>query len=209
MDNNTKIKAKKIIDRICRGWILQDLKRLIQIPVIPNSDGNCNFPIALFVLSCMDFLGYLTSLQELNSIGDTEKRIKTYIDLYFVETDKKALRPYMDDFVEVFRHGLSHEFFPKYGGISRTIPHVIWQKDDKLVLDADELSHAFIRSIDNLSDRLDQLPLAERVVRRYETKQNENKQRFIQRLISTSNNYSSNATISYDPNLIEKQKKLY
>jgi hypothetical protein len=132
--NKYKINYAKnyLLGKVTKGYMVGDIKRMLAIKVKPNQDGNCNFPIALYTLSCMDFLGYLIAKEEYSLFGDTEKRIKAYIDTAFIVKDKEQLQPYMANFVGKFRHGLGHEFFPKMAGISRVTPHIMsWHKNDK------------------------------------------------------------------------------
>lgn len=140
------------LTEIVKGYMIGDLKRLLSIKVIPNYDGNCNFPIALYVFSCMDFLGYLIAEKDFDPGGDTINRINAYIENAFTEKDRWELEPHMGELVKRFRHGLGHEFFPRMGGISRTNDKIFTKssKDDLLVLDADRLAEMFMRSVPNL-----------------------------------------------------------
>lgn len=55
MTDEEKIKfvRERIIGKITRGYIVGDLKRMLDIEVIPDHDGNVNFPIALYTLTSM------------------------------------------------------------------------------------------------------------------------------------------------------------
>lgn len=170
--------AKRFINRVVRGYMLKDLENLLRIPVVPNADGNCNFPIVLFVFSCMDFLGYLVSVEKLDDLGDTGRRIRAYVDLAFMSEDKKKLEPYLDHLVRIFRHGLSHEFFPKSSGISRLEAEVISNQQGKLVLDADRFAEMFQRSVDELERFAYQTVTGELILTRYAEKQKENEEYF-------------------------------
>src|SRR3989344_5092763 len=147
MPKVTVEKAKNFIKTVVEGWMLGDLRRITELEVIPNAVGNCNFPIALYTLSCMDFLGYLISPKDLDALGNTKERILGYIDQTFNNNDKEKLKPHEEYFVNVFRHGLSHEFFPKMGGVSRLQPEVIWSDKGYIILDADKLFEMFERSV--------------------------------------------------------------
>lgn len=167
--------AQAFVKVVVRGYMISDLKRMMSLEPIPNAPGNCNFPIALFALSSMDFLGYLITDQKLDSNGDTTERIKTYIELTFKDDDKDKLRPYMSNLVNIFRHGLSHEFFPKMSGISRRCSDVFWlSQEGYLILDADRLAEMFERSVDKLEELLQSESKAAVFVERYEEKQEYN-----------------------------------
>jgi hypothetical protein len=154
MSNAEKIGfIRNYITEIVKGHMVGDIKRLLNIKVIPGtSHGNCNFPIVLYVFSCMDFLGYLVAIEEYSLYGrDTEKRVMAYIDQMFSYEAKKEIEPHRKWFVDTFRHGLSHEFFPKMAGVSRTNAKLMTLRPDGYwVLDADILARMFIQSTDNL-----------------------------------------------------------
>lgn len=162
-----------ILKQIVKGYMIEDLKRLIAIPVIPNTAGNCNFPIALYTLSCMDFLGYLIAQPSYSLWGkDTIKRIEAYIDMTFTAPAKKEFEPNRSKFIEKFRHGLSHEFFPKNSGVSRIRPKekatLMWKLEaDLWILDADLLSSYFIDSVVNLESIIKEADLCDRIYERY------------------------------------------
>ena len=167
--------AHNFIKVVVKGYMISDLKRMMGLEPVPNAPGNCNFPIALFALSCMDFLGYLTTPQKLDSNGDTTERIKAYIDMTFKDEDKTKLAPHMNNLVNIFRHGLSHEFFPKMSGISRKCSDVFWlSQEGYLILDADRIAEMFERSIEKLEDLIKSETRAVIFVERYEEKQEYN-----------------------------------
>lgn len=201
------------LTEIVKGYIVGDLKRLLAVKVIPNYDGNCNFPIALYIFSCMDFLGYLISEENLRPSGDTVKRINTYIKTTFTEEDKEKLKSHMDSLVARFRHGLGHEFFPKMAGIGRGNPEIFtWQPEGGyLVLDADRLAETFVRSVPNLERLFEREEIRLKAFDRYCDMQLEN-QEFIagtatktEVLIKPS--LSGNATTTIQP-LPEEYKGL-
>lgn len=67
MDNKT-LWLNGFMSEVVEGWMLTDLERLINdIPHRPSAAGNCNFPIALYVFACIEFLGQLTSNTAINS----------------------------------------------------------------------------------------------------------------------------------------------
>lgn len=56
-------------------------------------------------------------------------------------------------FINVFRHGLTHQYFAKGGGISRGEPGVIYFSPKfGLILDADRFAEIFIKSTKNFKN---------------------------------------------------------
>ena len=163
----------ELLSKIVRGYIVGDLRRMLNIEVVPNYDGNCNFPIALYTLTSMDFLGYLIAEQEFSPHGNTGGRISAYIEMVFDSEDRRKLEPYMEHFVTKFRHGLAHEFSPKMAGISRGNSEIMtWSKEDECwVLDADRLAEMFLGSVANLEKLVDDVRVGVRIFDRYEKKQ--------------------------------------
>lgn len=165
----TWVKQVLLVETV-KGYIVGDLKRLTNIKVINNYDGNANFPIALYTFSCMDFLGFLIADQQYSLKGDTNNRIKAYIEKTFTHEDQKELKPHMSYLVNIFRNGLTHTFFPKLAGISRINSQIFTKspKDGSIVLDADKLVDMFLRSVPNLELLLEDDNLCEQAYNRYE-----------------------------------------
>lgn len=151
MENNQWLNdfIKEVVD----GWMCRDLDRLLDIPYRPGVAGNCNFPLALHTFACLEFLGYLTSPNPIdnNQHGCSRDRVMSYIDNFFPEEFMQEIQPYRNDFVNIFRNGLAHEYFAKSAGISRTESHPL-QIDNRgrLNLDADCLAEAFKVSVEKL-----------------------------------------------------------
>src|SRR3989338_3474205 len=139
-----------------RGYMVADLQNMLAINKIPGWSGACNFPIALYTLSCMDYLGFLTSAALLKTDGgDTSKRLAAYANSFFGEPHRGAMSTRWEETTKIFRHGLSHVFFPKQGGVSRAHgPNILETQSGVLVLDADTLAHAFINSVATLDSQV-------------------------------------------------------
>jgi len=161
-----------LLPTVFRGYMVEDLKSLLAIDKTPGRVGACNFPIALYVLSCMDYLGFLVATIEYRTKGeDTLERIRSYADACFPEFTKKELAGKWPAVKDIFRNGLTHVFFPKQGGVSRVGSQNVLavSADGRCVLDADALAHAFIASIDNLKSLLmTDDALCERLFDRYQ-----------------------------------------
>ncbi len=69
--------AKKFLNEVVMGWMLGDLENMVtKIQPVENGAGNCNFPIVLYIFSCIEFLGFLTSEVIIPEREDyTKKRI--------------------------------------------------------------------------------------------------------------------------------------
>jgi len=170
--NNKRQWLNEFITEVIDGWMLTDLRRLLNdIPHRPNAAGNCNFPIALYVFACIEFLGQLTSVTPINTNqgGYTTNSIIGFINDFFPDDFKQKIQPYQNNFVNIFRNGLAHNYFAKNAGISRTeIEPLQVNEQGMLVLDADRFAEAFIASIIKLKEviRIDS-NLADRIVDRY------------------------------------------
>ncbi|HUV47045.1 MAG TPA: hypothetical protein VMW29_02825 [Candidatus Bathyarchaeia archaeon] len=198
-EEKTSFVREEIVGKMVCGYMVGDIKRLLEIKVIENYDGNCNFPIALYVFSCMDFLGYLFAENKYNPSGDTAKRINAYIDLFFTDKAKAEIEPHKTEFVDTFRNGLSHEFFPKISGISR-INDSLMSISEKgyWVMDADILARMFLESVENLKKFSTHVTVSCRAYDRYSEIQKENIQSKTH-TVSSSTARSSMATTTTLP----------
>lgn len=160
------------IAEIVDGWMLKDLERLsTEIPHHPGEAGNCNFPIALYVFACIEFLGQLTSDTSINTNqgGYTRDSIMGFIDDFFPDDFKQKIQPHRRNFVNIFRNGLAHNYFAKSAGISRTEDEPLQVNDQSmLILDADFFAEAFKMAIEKLKEAIrTDSSLVERMADRY------------------------------------------
>src|SRR3989344_8086584 len=156
MDNKTQW-LNDFISEVIDGWMLKDLESLISIPHRQSMAGNCNFPIALYIFSCLEFLGHLTSPNLITNqqSGYSKDRILSYIDNFFTKESTQEIQPYRSSFVNIFRNGLAHEYFAKSAGISRTEVNLLQvDNEGRPILDADRFAEAFKYSIDNLKKKV-------------------------------------------------------
>lgn len=187
--------VRYIKDTVIDGYMLGDLQKLIDIPVVSNETGNCNFPIVLYIFSCMEFLGTLTSETFISGgRGATQARIWAYMELSFGE-DLQEFEQYRDSFVQIFRNGLSHEFFAQNSGVSRHEENLFGTSEGgKIVLDADKFFEVFRNSCNNLKSQMDTSEeLAEHISTRYRDIQQRNQERWPS--FSRSSTMSSGATL--------------
>lgn len=174
--NSDNTALNSFISQVVDGWMLNDLAILTAIPHKPGAAGNCNFPIALYIFSCVEFLGQLTfSGQSLPSTGYTKASVLGFIDDFFPDDFKQKLQPHKNEFVNIFRNGLAHNYFAKAAGVSRTKTEPFSIEDGHLVLDADRFAEAFRLAVDKLKTTIQSdTHLVERMVNRYEAQVNDN-----------------------------------
>ena len=189
--------ALQFFDDVVSGWKIGDLDNLeTKIPHVSSTNGNCNFPIALYVFSCLEFLGYLTSptLIESKNPGFTAARINAYMDMFFDPGYLSQIAPHRTKFVTIFRNGLAHEYFAKGAGVSRNTG-ILLRVDFTgiIILDADEMYKAFKKSVEKLkkdiTDNKDNL--AERIITRYSQMQVDN-----EKYKSSTTTYTSSVSTS-------------
>lgn len=130
------------------GWMKSDLIRM-RDSIRPDSSkaGNINFPLALCVLSYLEYLGGFL----LGAENDFLINVKEYINTCFrnpKEYPPEILR-------DLIRNGLAHDYFPR-GAISRNGKHPAIYKGRtyELVLDAETLVNDFIDSLPTFINKL-------------------------------------------------------
>lgn len=167
--SNQERVIRYIKNTVIDGYMLSDLRQMVDLPVKPNQSGNCNFPIVLYIFSCMEFLGTLISeIPILDRRGATRDRVWAYIELTF-GNNIQAFDQHRTSFIQIFRHGLTHEFFAKNAGISRQHTNLFGTSPGgKLVLDADRFYEVFRDSCNRLKSLMDTSEeIAERISERY------------------------------------------
>lgn len=194
------------INKVVLGYIKKDLENIkIYLPRKESEEGNCNFPIALFILSYMEYLGSFITGNEFGKI----KNIKTYLDNCF-----KNYSEYNADILyDIFRNGLAHDYFAR-GSVARDgiRPGLYRGWDNKVILDVDTLLEDFLVSLDNFKDNLDEDMIKQRfrfsgeAIKRWEEihKQSILNLPYIADIRSVrasgASIYPSNITRPYDPN---------
>ena len=137
------------INKVVLGWMKNDLLRMISIRPSESEIGNINFPLALCVLSYIEYLGGFLFGTDKKFL----KNVKKYIDECFINPDEYYPIEVLKDLV---RNGLAHEYFPR-GAISRNGKHpaIYKGKSFELVLDAETLVNDFIDSLENFVKKLE------------------------------------------------------
>lgn len=188
------------VAEVLDGWMLHDLDNLTKIAVLPGASGNCNFPIALYVFSCIEFLGQLTNKDPMPKTNYTKTAILGFFDDFFPEVDKNNIKSYEDSFVNIFRNGLAHNYFAKNAGISRKASELLRvDENGKLILDADTLVEAFRKAIENLKQSITSSEeLCNRIIDRYNALYQGNlKYNFTTTTTTTTSSLSSGASLAH------------
>jgi len=137
------------INNVVLGWMKSDLMRMRdQIRPELSEVGNINFPLALCVLSYMEYLGGFLHGTDKKFTGNVQK----YINLCFKNPEEYPVEILRD----LIRDGLAHDYFPR-GAISRNGKHPAIYKGRTyyLVLDAETLVNDFIDSLDTFINKLE------------------------------------------------------
>lgn len=142
---------ENFIERL-QCWIKQGLINMQGIQPVSGC-GGCNFPIVLYTLSCMEWLGFLlrdcgASTTQLNK---TTENLDGCLDFFEVKYHDIRIRNIIK---LLFRHGLVHQFGPKFSGISRGYhfdPPIAFHGLIP-VLDADQLANDFIKAVDKITE---------------------------------------------------------
>ncbi|MBU2460221.1 hypothetical protein KKG44_03845, partial [Patescibacteria group bacterium] len=114
-----------------------------------------------------------------------------YIELTF-ENRIQEFQQHRATFIDIFRHGLMHEFFAKNAGISRHHTELFGiSQEGKLVLDADQFHQIFRDSCNRLKSLMDSSEeLTQRIADRYLALQRYNFNEFPSGVLSQSTTYT-------------------
>lgn len=138
----------RFINEVVLGWMKSDLTRMRDsIRPISSEAGNINFPLALCVLSYIEYLGGFL----LGAENDYLTNVTEYICSYFTNPEEYPPEILRD----LIRNGLAHDYFPR-GAISRNGKHPAIYKGRtyNLVLDAETLVNDFIDSLSTFINKL-------------------------------------------------------
>jgi len=134
--------------------IVEDLKRMLEIPVIPKAMGNCAAPIAVYCFTCMDFLGAL--IQVSDEPLPASRHVKDFIDIAFSDDAKEALG--VHDMAQL-HYGFTRTFMPmnRRPGVSIGRQHedlfYCWHVEE-VSLDADRLATILIDAVRTFDEML-------------------------------------------------------
>lgn len=135
------------LNTVVFGYIQKDLEAIKTLPRKSGEPGNANFPIALCILSYVEYLGgFFTGLE-----WDYTKNVSSYTEKCF--PNKGGYN--VDILEDIFRNGLAHDYFAR-GGVGRDgiRPALYrgWKKE--VILDADTLLDDFLTSLNKFGDEL-------------------------------------------------------
>lgn len=140
MQITRKIINKQEFLRRVDDWMGQDIATM--------KEKELNMPLALCVLSYMDFLG--SCLTGLTSMGSTERNLREYIDKCFDGLVKNSYKPKV---LKDFRNTLAHDYF-SMGGISKgSEPDKVYSSlDGLMILNIKNLANDFLNSLPKFKD---------------------------------------------------------
>ena len=110
-----RTKVLQFYETFIEKYILKDLAILQSIkPDTATGLGGCTIPTAMTIISSIELLGFL--LNEKGVTGESKNNITK-----FIKYEKESFFPsyYTDDAIEKiynYRHGMMHDFFPKFKG---------------------------------------------------------------------------------------------
>ena len=139
----------RFVNEVVLGWMKNDLTRMRDsIRPVSSEVGNINFPLALCVLSYMEYLGGFLLGKDIDYVTN----VNEYINTCFSNAEEYPPQILGD----LIRHGLAHDYFPR-GAISRNGKHPAIYKGRmyELVLDAETLVNDFIDSLSIFVNKLD------------------------------------------------------
>ena len=130
---NNNITLADFFKTVISYYLIPDLKRL-RHEIRPRGEqeqAGCTIATAMMAISVLDLFGYLMRPEENAKKRETKKNIEHFL----IDT---ALFPEVynnesDIIVELFRHGIMHQIFPKACGIAKTNP-----ANDKIIFFTDE-----------------------------------------------------------------------
>jgi hypothetical protein len=139
----------RFVNEVVLGWMKSDLARMRDsIRPVSSEIGNINFPLALCVLSYMEYLGGFLLGKDVSYTTN----VNEYITACFSNAEEYPSQILND----LIRNGLAHDYFPR-GAISRNGKHPAIYKGRtyELVLDAETLVNDFINSLPVFISKLD------------------------------------------------------
>ncbi|MBM4326911.1 MAG: hypothetical protein FJ118_07070 [Deltaproteobacteria bacterium] len=144
-------------DRVVLGYVREDIRHLLeQIKPDGQGLGSCAVPLAMTVFSAMNFLGALICLK--GEPDDTKASIKAFCNRFMSKVNKLYQKETAQEvFIDLFRHGLAHQFLPKACAITRDprMNEVLGDfPEGTLTLQSDVLAKDFLRAIELLYEKV-------------------------------------------------------
>jgi hypothetical protein len=139
-------------------YIVSEIKRLLKIrPRKPDGRGGCGIPTGMFLLAILDLFGYLIRNDRKSNPKDTRGNLSAIfskdIGLFPEEYGEEV-----DVLIDLYRHGMMHQVFPKASGIikaKRNVP-LFQTYDGFRHLNVDRMGEDVLHMLDKLSQILSQ-----------------------------------------------------
>ena len=170
-NNNTAL--ANFFKTVISYYIVPDLKRLRHEvrPQGEQAQAGCAIPTAMLAISVLDILGYLMRTEVNAKKHETGKNIKHF--LCNTSLFPNVYEKWSDIIVELFRHGIMHQIFPKACGIAKPSPanhQIIFYTDkDTPNLNVDVLVDDLLTALEKLQTMVQSDPdLAQRMNQRLE-----------------------------------------
>jgi len=148
---NAARRMRNFFDNEISNFVLPDIDRLTN-EIRPNDQGlrGCTVPLAMLLFSLIDLLGFLMRPDQNANKRKTRRNFEYLLSesRYFSETYAENWKMIL----ELFRHGIMHQFFPKASGITkagRNTP-LIFMHEDKPTLNVDALSTDLVEAINRI-----------------------------------------------------------
>lgn len=172
--NSAQKRVLTFFDVEIRQFVLGDLEILSHIRPHPTSHlGGCAVPQSMLIFSTLDLLGYLINRSPNARKTETAKNLKVvfYSELKLFPEEYKN---YSDELIELFRHGVMHQFFSKASGIGKygTLAASIMGSGGIPTLNIDKFTEDFTSAVSALREAIasgDYNDLAEQINSRLDT----------------------------------------
>jgi hypothetical protein len=142
-------------------------------PVI-HKFSRATIPFALTMFSCMEFLGFLYT--GINSGGGYTKR---NIEEFLEHTTNKPTSDEITCLIELFRHGLAHNYFPKLGNAisyhSKNQQSLFFRINGSYCLNVNHLESLFLDGYDRIKRDIANYPRFDRNLEKMESDYSDNK----------------------------------
>jgi hypothetical protein len=182
MIKTAKDRVLRFFEDEIERFLIKDIDVLTKIRPDPSGDGGCTVPLAMFLFAAMDLFGYLIRDDEVSPDKKATRKNLTYLlrkaGLFPGEYSAKS-----EVIVDLFRHGLMHQVFPKASGIAK------WGLDEPLIdasptptLNVDVLARDVVRALRELRMRIATAQdddLAERMNRRLDVLADDDHQKLL------------------------------
>ena len=145
---NARKRMIEFFDNEISHYVLPDIERLTN-EIGPNhkDPGGCTIPLALTLFSLIDLFAFLITTDQKADKRKTERNYQ-----YFLADSGYFPKHYTDNWeriLKLFRHGLTHQYFPKASGIKRagSCKPLVYKQNSIPVLNVDVLSKDVVDSI--------------------------------------------------------------